>query len=65
MGDEKTIEDAAEYVKDFLAQRFPEKISVEMKMIISEIVFDAFNDGMHWSEFKNLDKPKSKIITVS
>jgi len=34
-------------------------------MIISEIVFDAFNDGMHWSEFKNLDKPKSKIITVS
>jgi len=23
MGDEKTIEDAAEYVKDFLAQRLP------------------------------------------
>lgn len=52
----------AEYVDDFIVQRFPEGFPEDMAKILKEIVFDAFHDGANWAEFQHVGENKSKII---
>ena len=52
----KTIKDVGDYAKWFLAERFPEGLGNEMRMILTEIVVDAFADGARYSEQTRMDE---------
>lgn len=65
----KATEDVSNYVHQFINERFSGadgKCSLpdDIKMIVAEIVFDAFHDGMTFCEEQHVSrKRETKIIT--
>ncbi len=54
-------EKITEYVQDFVKERFPDgELGDNLKMVVQDIAFDAFFDGVMWADMQK--KVKSPII---
>ena len=60
----KVVEEASEYLDDFIKKRFPSGLDGDIRQIITECVLDAFYDGARWSEQTRQDEAaaESRII---
>ena len=46
----ETITELSEYAKDFVDKRFPSGLNGDIRVIVTEIIIDAFYDGARWQE---------------
>ena len=61
----KVVEEASEYINDFIKKRFPSGLDGDIRQIISECVLDGFYDGARYSEQtrqEEAEQEKSPII---
>ena len=62
--DEQLANEVKEYVDNFVTQRFPDPLPPNIMLQMKEIIFDAFNDGMHFAEEQHVGEKKSRIVLV-
>jgi hypothetical protein len=61
--DERLVEDMTEYLNTFIDRRFVQGVTPELRLILAEVISDAFHDGAIWCENQLTKSEGSPIIT--